>query len=110
MNVFELRSHLIDDYSAYVKSFISIRDNRIRDRVETDLNEGLLWPEARIGLNPSFAEGAWIDELVQQGVLHSECGKIFRVKPNPQDIGSGLRLHRHQLDAVHAALKDRNYV
>lgn len=110
MNVFELRNRLINDYSAYVKSFISIRDQRIRERVETDLEEGLLWPETRIGLNPSFAEGAWIDDLVERGVLHPECGKIFRIKPTPQDIGSGLRLHRHQLDAVHAAHKGRNYV
>jgi len=110
MNVFELRSRLIEDYSAYVKSFISIRDQRIRERVEADLNEGLLWPEARIGLNPSFAEGAWIDELVRQGVLHPECAKIFRIKPTPQDIGNRLRLHRHQLDAVHAAHTGRNYI
>lgn len=58
MNVFELRRKVIDDYSAYVRSFISIRDPRIKARVEKDLEEGLLWPQARIGLNPAFAEGA----------------------------------------------------
>ncbi|MGH2627675.1 MAG: DEAD/DEAH box helicase, partial [Anaerolineales bacterium] len=110
MNVFELRKKLIEDYGAYVTSFISIRDERIQKRVEKDLADGLLWPEPRIGLNPAFAEGAWIDELVRQGVLHAECGKIFRIKPSPQDSGSGLRLHKHQLDAVHAARAGRNYV
>lgn len=110
MNVFELRNRLIEDYSAYVTSFISIRDPRIRDRVEQDMGEGLLWPEPRIGLNPSFAEGAWIDDLVRQGVLDGECGKIFRIKPIPHDLGTGLKLHKHQLDAVHAAQARRNYV
>jgi len=110
MNVFEFRDRLIEDYEAYVTSFISIRDARIRGRVERDLAEGLLWPEPRIGLNPAFAEGAWIDDLVHQGVLHPECGKIFRIKKSSQDSGDGLRLHRHQLDAVHAAQKGRNYV
>src|SRR5574342_3253 len=110
MNVFEFRSRLIADYSAYIESFISIRDPRIQQRVETDLEEGLLWPEAQIALNPAFAEGAWIDDLVHQGVLHPECGKIFRIKKGPQDTGDGLLLHLHQLDAVHAAQNHRNYV
>jgi ATP-dependent helicase YprA (DUF1998 family) len=110
MNVFELRRRLIDDYGAYVRSFISIRDERIRERVDRDLDEGLLWPHPRIALNPAFAEGAWIDELVRQGVLHPECGGIFRIKPTSQDAGSGLKLHKHQLDAVHAARAGRNYV
>lgn len=110
MNVFEFRDRIVSDYAAYVTSFISIRDTRIRERVEQDLAEGLLWPEPSIGLNPSFAKGAWIDELVAAGVLHPECARIFRVKRHKDDSGSGLRLHRHQLDAIHAARVGRNYV
>lgn len=110
MNVFELRDRLIEDYRAYVTSFVSIRDSRIQTQVETELTGGLLWPEPRIALNPAFAPGAWIDELVQEQVLHPECAKIFRIKPTPQDAGEGLRLHRHQLDALLAARNRRNYV
>ena len=110
MNVFEFRDRLVADYGAYVTSFISIRDPRIQERVDRDLAEGLLWPEPSIGLNPSFAKGAWIDELVTQGVLHAECGRIFRIKRSKDDAGAGLRLHRHQLDAIHAARAGRNYV
>jgi hypothetical protein len=47
---------------------------------------------------------------VNQGILHPECARIFRIKPNPNDAGSGLKLHKHQLDAIHAARKGRNYV
>jgi ATP-dependent helicase YprA (DUF1998 family) len=110
MNVFELRRRVIDDYGAYVRSFISLRDPRIRAKVEGELADGLLWPEPRIALNPAFAPGAWIDELVQQGLLHSECGRIFRVKPEKHDTGTPLRLHKHQLDAIRAASGGRNYV
>ena len=56
MNVFEFRKRLIEDYAAYVTSFISIRDQRIQQRVDEDLEGGLLWPEPSIGLNPSFAK------------------------------------------------------
>ena len=110
MNVFELRKRVTDDYGDYVRSFISIRDERIRERVDTDMAEGLLWPEPRIGLNPAFAPGGWVDELVQQGVLHPECGRIFRAKADARDAGKGLRLHKHQVEAIHAARSGRNYV
>lgn len=70
MNVFEFRNRLIEDYRAYITSFISIRDPRIQERVEQDLTAGLLWPEPRIALNPAFAPGAWIDALVAQKALH----------------------------------------
>jgi ATP-dependent helicase YprA (DUF1998 family) len=110
MDVFELRKKLIDDYRAYVSSFISIRDDRIRDLVDRELAEGLLWPEPRIGLNPSFAEGAWIDDIVRQQILHPECSKIFRIKPDTGGTGAPLHLHKHQLGAILAARAGRNYV
>jgi ATP-dependent helicase YprA (DUF1998 family) len=111
MNVFELRKRLIDDYRAYVKSFISIADPRIRQHVDKELDENeLLWPQARIGLNPAFAEGAWIDDLVQDGTLHPECSRVFRLKKDETEGGLPLKLHRHQVEAVQAARSGRNYV
>jgi len=59
MNVFRLRDELVGQYSHYVKSFIQIRDERISDHVNQRLNEGMLWPEPLIQLNPSFEPGAW---------------------------------------------------
>lgn len=110
MNIFDFRDRLVGDYADYVTSFIAIQDDRIQERVKAELAEGLLWPEPRIGLNPAFAKGAWIDELVSQGVLHQECSRIFRVKRDAGDAGSALRLHRHQVDAIASAGTRRNYV
>lgn len=110
MNIFDFRDRLVADYAAYVTSFIAIRNPDIQEKVDLELTTGLLWPEPSIGLNPSFAKGAWIDELVSRGVLHAECARIFRVKRSKDDPGSGLRLHRHQLEAVQAARAGRNYV
>jgi hypothetical protein len=103
MNVFELRNTLVGDYSQYIRSFINIRDERIRRHVEETLDQGWLWPEPLIQLNPSFEPGESIDELVDQGVLHETCAKVFRIKPNPQGESTPLRLHRHQADAVRTA-------
>jgi ATP-dependent helicase YprA (DUF1998 family)/very-short-patch-repair endonuclease len=110
VNVFNLRNRLIDDYAQYVRSFIHIRDPRIRAYVEGELTEGLLWPEPLIQLNPSFASGEWIDELVGAGVLHEECRRVFRIKNDPKSEGKPLRLHRHQTEAVKAARTGANYV
>src|SRR5215204_5075448 len=74
------------------------------------LDEGLLWPDPLIQLNPSFEAGESIDELVDEGVLHEECARIFRVKKDPHDPGKDLRLHRHQSEAIRTARAGRNYV
>ncbi|MBF6596052.1 MAG: DEAD/DEAH box helicase [Thermaceae bacterium] len=103
MNVFDLRNRLIDDYKSYVSSFVNIRDERIRDHVRESLDSGALWPDPLIQLNPSFEPGDWIDDLVKEGVLHEECGRVFRMKRDPHDEGQPLRLHKHQSDAVRVA-------
>lgn len=53
-DVFELRDHVVTDYSDCVRSFITIRDARIRELVEREMNDGALWPDPLIQLNPSF--------------------------------------------------------
>jgi len=108
MDVFKLRDRLVKDYSSYVRSFINIRDNRIRDLVERKLQEGVLWPDPLIQLNPAFEPGASVPELVKKGILHRECEKIFALKgENPVQP---LQLHKHQLDAIEAARIGDSYV
>ena len=111
MDIFDFRNQLIHDYQSYIRSFIQIRDPRIKEYVDQSLDAGILWPEPLIQLNPSFEPGDWIDELVQQGILHPECSKIFRIAKTEQDwTGKPLRLHRHQSDAIRAAQTGDNYV
>ncbi|MHB9130416.1 MAG: DEAD/DEAH box helicase [Armatimonadota bacterium] len=109
MDVFGLRDQLITDYSAYVESFINIRDARIRGQVEDEMQKGLLWPDPLLQLNPSFEPGLWIDDLVSQNVLHPECSGIFRIKPKGEP-SRGLRLHKHQADAIEAAQSGESYI
>jgi len=109
MDVFNFRKQLIRDYRDYVESFIQINDPRIHSYVHEILDNGELWPEALIQLNPAFEPGAWIDELANQGILHPLCKTIFRRKSDPQDLGQPLRLHRHQTDAIHTAQTGLSY-
>lgn len=110
MDVFELRNDLINEYAEYISSFIQIKDQRIKAYVEDSISKGLLWPDPLVQLNPSFEPGSWIDELVEQNLLHPECRKIFRRKNNPNELGNPLRLHKHQEEAVRIALNGDNYL
>ncbi len=112
MDVFVLRDQLVSDYRDYAGSFLTIKDDRVREHVERELDEGLLWPDPALQLNPAFESGGYIDDLVQGGVLLAECGRIFRVGKRAEvgSTGEPLRLHRHQSEAVLAAREGQNYV
>jgi ATP-dependent helicase YprA (DUF1998 family) len=110
MNVFDLRERLVSDYANYISSFIEIKDDRIRNYVDESLKAGLLWPDPMIQLNPAFEPGKSIDELIQEGILHQECSKIFRVDKDIDPAGKPLRLHKHQEEAIRVAKKGGNYV
>jgi len=47
MDVFSLRDRLVGEFGSYVRSFIHIADERIKDLVDSALAEGLLWPVPR---------------------------------------------------------------
>ena len=109
--IFDFRDQLIGDYASYINSFIQIRDPAISTYVQKKLQEGVLWPEPLIQLNPLFVPGDSIDGLVSQGLLHQECTKIFRKdKSQHDDGGRPLHLHHHQSEAVRVARSGASYV
>jgi ATP-dependent helicase YprA (DUF1998 family) len=112
VDVFALRDQLVADYRHYAQSFLTIKDDRIREHVERELDEGLLWPDPPLQLNPAFEPGGYTDDLVHEGLLHQECSRIFRTdkRPEPDSIGNPLRLHRHQAEAIRTARAGKDYV
>jgi ATP-dependent helicase YprA (DUF1998 family) len=111
LDVFDLRERLVDDYADYTRSFVVIRDERIAEHVDRELEEGLLWPDPIVQLNPAFEPGGTVDELVAEGWLEERCGRIFRRGKSAADPdGEPLLLHRHQREAVEVARSGANYV
>jgi hypothetical protein len=110
MDIFKLHSGLIDDYEAYIRSFIKIEDRRIKEFVDGSLSEGLLWPEPLIQLNPSFETAESVGELVRSEVLHQACDLIFRKDKDKSLPGKEIRLFKHQREAIDIAAKGENYV
>ncbi|MEV0403001.1 DEAD/DEAH box helicase [Actinoallomurus sp. NPDC050550] len=81
-----------------------MRDEHIAAEVQRGLDVGEQWPDPWLSLNPRFASGGSISELVRTGLLHPECERIFRAnKPEDSLAGKPLDLYRHQRDAIEAA-------
>lgn len=111
LDVFKLRDDLVQDYKNYTKSFITIRDERIKKFVDTNLDGENFWPEPLLQLNPSFESGETIDKLVNQDILHPECRKIFRVNKSDSDPeGKPLLLYKHQSEAIRKAKENKSYI
>ncbi len=111
MDVFDLRARLVADYQSYTRSFIKIRDQRIDAFVDDALTSGAFWPEPLLQLNPTFLPGGTIDAMIGSGVLHPECGRIFRLDKTEADLtGKPLLLHEHQRQAILKSKEGRSYV
>src|ERR1700730_661368 len=111
MQIFEFRDAVVGDYREYIESFISVADPRIRQTVDRALQDGLLWRDPLVQINPNVAPGKDIDSLVAEGLLHPECGRMFRrAKKATNGAGYPLNLHLHQEEAIRLARAGENYV
>lgn len=110
LDAFGLRDAVVAEYRRFLEGALSIRDSRVKAFVEAKLDEGVLWPEPWVSLNPSFAPGGWVDELAGRHLLDRACAEIFRPKDAPATGRRGLRLYRHQVEAIEAARKGASYV
>jgi hypothetical protein len=112
MDVFGVHQQLLADYQAFTAGFTKIHDPRIREHVDQRVANGDQWPDAYLSLNPNFASGGSISELVKQGILHTECERIFRIgkEEPPGSPGQVIDLHQHQRDAVEIARGGASYV
>ena len=111
MDAFEVHRRLIRDYQQFTEGFVDVHDQRIREAAERQSASGAQWPAPWLSLNPSFASGGRVDELVSAGQLQVECARIFRDKSAPNDPGTvPMTLHRHQAQAVEVAAAGASYV
>ena len=106
MSIFNLRQSVIDEYSKYVQSFLSIADERIRAFIEESLLKNqTLWPDALLQLNPSYEMASTIQDLVNGGKLHPLCAEIFCA-----DGRDPIKLYLHQQEAIQKALNRKHFV
>jgi ATP-dependent helicase YprA (DUF1998 family) len=105
VDVFQVRDRLIEDYREFTGSFVDIHDKEIKQHVDERMASGYQWPDPWLSLNPSFASGGTVSDLIGEGLLQPAARGIFRL-PGGQE----LRLHQHQKEAIEAARTGRSYV
>ncbi|MBD2471548.1 DEAD/DEAH box helicase [Nostoc sp. FACHB-145] len=105
LDIFNFRNEVIGDYRRYIESFLKIRDRKVKEFVDAELDKGQLWTDPLVQLNPSYKKGATAKELVQQQILHPDCEKYFCKKD-----GSPFTFHYHQKQAFETAQRQEPYV
>ncbi|MBL6955873.1 MAG: DEAD/DEAH box helicase [Chlorobium phaeobacteroides] len=100
MNVFKTHASIIEDYSSYIRSFISIADPDISQVVDRALSTGKLWPEPLLQFNPSFDMFGGLEELIASKTLHGAIGEIFK----------GYKLYRHQVEAIRLGTSGKDFI
>jgi ATP-dependent helicase YprA (DUF1998 family)/very-short-patch-repair endonuclease len=110
VDAFGVLSEVLADYEAFVTGFLNIQDERVRQKVEQEIQDGLLWPEPWLALNPAFEPGGTVSDLVDRSLLHPGAREIFRVRTEKEPFGREIAFHRHQTDAFQVANRKESYV
>jgi ATP-dependent helicase YprA (DUF1998 family) len=105
LDIFQFRNEVIGDYRKYIESFLKIRDPKVKEFVDRELDKGQLWTDPLVQLNPKYKSGATVKELVKQNILHRDCEKYFCTKE-----GKPFTFHYHQKQAFEAAKNQEAYV
>ena len=106
MDILRTHSAIVQDYEAYIKSFLNISDGRIRHEVEEALRSGKLWPSPLLQFNPSFEIAGNVGTLTAEGVVHPAFADIFRDSKS----GQLFNLYRHQVDAIKLGAAGKGFV
>jgi len=69
-----------------------------------------LWPEPLVQLNPAFAPGTSVPDLVKADKLHALCADVFRHSKSESEHGVPLDLYKHQVKAIDIARGGDNHV
>lgn len=104
LDIFKLRNEVIQDYRQYIESFLKIRDPRVKRFVDQELDQGQLWPNPLVQLNPTYPQGGDLPTLVREGILHPGCDRYF------PDYVSRYRFRLHQDQAFRLAQRQEPYV
>ncbi len=100
LDIFKLRDEVISDYRNYIESFLEIRDRRVAEFVKQELDKGFLWKDPLVQINPAYKQGAAIDELIDENILHADCKNYF----------PSFNFYHHQEQAFRCAKKNEPYV
>jgi TolB-like protein len=111
MDVFRLDDWLIGEYEAFSRSFVQIRSDEIRWKVDAGYAARRFWPAPLLQINPHYKDSGSLKALVGDPGLHPSTSEIFRdFRATPSDPDQSLKLYRHQAEAIQIAMSDKSFV
>ena len=78
-NVFKFRETLVEEYSSFSQSFSRISAPDIKREVQRQYALNRYWPEPLVQINPNYKRAGTVQGLVSEGILHPDCGELFKV-------------------------------
>ena len=103
MNIIDIYDKLKNSYKNYIGSFVSIKDERIKQRVSEAIQNEKLWPKALVQFNPNFAQGLGVSQfgtIFQDSFLQTPT-RGNRIRMPRQRIYSNLRYRFWQIPYLH---------
>ena len=111
MDVFQLNDWLIGEYEAFSRSFVQIRSEEIRRKVDEGYAERRFWPAPLLQINPHYKDSGSLKSLVGEPGLHPSTAEIFRdFRAQASDADQSLKLRRHQAEAIQIALSGKSFI
>lgn len=100
MNIIKIYDDLKTNYKKYLSSFISIKDETIKDKVLGTIANEEGWPKALIQFNPNFKQGMSVNELIAKGLpIHPELSQFFQ-----------NNFYFHQQQAIELGCQGREFI
>ena len=100
MDAFKIHDDVITNYKNYLKSFLNIQDQRIKEKVEDVFSTNTLIPDPLIQFNPSFKKSETLNDLISQNILHADLTAA---------VGN-YQLFKHQIEAIRLGASDKGFI
>ncbi len=108
MDVFALDCSLVSDYSAFARSFTTVKAEDLRQSIDETYATGRFWPEPLLQLNPHYKPGGSVLGLVRDGTLDPGCAAYFRdFQAGEGESDRSLKLRR---EAIVKAAAGKSFV
>lgn len=100
MNIIDIYDKLKSSYKNYIGSFVSIKDERIKQKVSEAIQDEKLWPKALIQFNPNFAQGIGVSQLIERGLpIHKDLEQFFNTP-----------FYKHQQEAIELGCQNKEFI
>lgn len=110
MNPFTVLESIQEDYRKYIESFQLIASPDVPGVLQDAIENGdLLWKEPYIQVNRRWKTGGKLTDLIGEGILDAQCGKVFYSDENDRS-SAPVSLYIHQLKSIRAASEGKNFL